>query len=187
MHLTKNLSFTVHQLIKVTWLGLLLTSGCIRLEPLATATNAVASPSAALLATPTADYGWTNAQYVMQGVCFEAAEQLLDTVYTLRSSAELERFYSQIDLREYCQQPIKRETYPFSEGDVLVGIWNAAAGCTADHAVQAVERDPANRRIAIQLRLVTAGDCPYELIRPFWVVIHNADGYTAEISISKPE
>lgn len=184
MHLTKNLSFTLHQLIKASWLVLLLASGCIRLEPISTATSeVVASP--ALLFTPTPDYGWTSALAVMQGVCFEAAEQLLDNVYTIRSEAELERFYSQIDLREYCEQPIKRESYPFSEGDLLVGLWNASTGCTADHIVQAAERTPTNQHIAIQLQLVTAGDCPYELIRPFWVVIHNAQGYTVDVTVNK--
>lgn len=186
MHLTKFLSFTLHQLIKAIWLGLLLLSGCIRLEPISTATTELISTSnAPLLPTPTTDYGWTNAQYVMQGVCFEAAAELLDNIYTIRSSAELERFYSQLDLREYCSQPIKRESFPFADGDVLVGLWNASTGCTADHAVQSVERDAANQRMTIQLQLRTAGDCPYELIRPFWVVIHNVDAYTVEINITK--
>ncbi len=170
--------------MKLVWVGLLLLSGCIRLETISTATtDLVASPNAPILATPTPDYGWTNAQYVMQGVCFEAAAELVDNVYTIRSSAELERFYSQIDLREYCSQPLKRETYPFADGDVLVGLWSVSNGCTADHTVQSVSRDDVNRRIAIQLQLVTEGDCPYELIRPFWVIVHNAGAYTVEVSV----
>ena len=187
MHLTKILSITCHQLTKSIWLVLFLLGGCIRFEPVSTAVGTPATtPNAELLPTTTPDYGWTDVQYVMQGVCFEAARQLLDNVYIIRSAAELERFYSQIDLREYCEQPIKRETYPFIAGDALVGVWNAAAGCTADHLVQAVNRDPSTQRIQIGLQLTASGDCPYELIRPFWVVVHQADGYAIDIQVSQP-
>ncbi|MCA0458620.1 MAG: hypothetical protein LCI00_31975 [Chloroflexi bacterium] len=157
------------------------------MEPISTTVGTpITTPNAPVQATTTPDYGWTDAKYVMQGVCFEAAEQLLDNGYTIRSAAELERFYSQIDLREYCEQPIQREAYPFTAGDVLVGVWNAAGGCTVDHIVQAVERDSSTRRIAIRLQLAASGDCPYELIRPFWVVVHNAEGYEVDIEVSRP-
>lgn len=187
MHLTKILFFTFQQLIKPTWLGLFLLGGCIRLEPISTTAGTPAViPNGEILTTPTPDFGWTDAKYIMQGVCFEAAEQLLDNVYTIRSTAELERFYSQIDLREYCEQPIQRESYAFTSGDVLVGVWNAASGCTAEHLVQAVHRDPSISQIDIQLQLTSSGDCPYELIRPFWVVVHDAEGDAINLQVNRP-
>ena len=191
MHLTKNLFFTVQQLTNMVWIGLLCLSGCIRLEPIPTSTPLPIeplqiTPSSFISATNTPDYGWSDANFVMEGICFEAAEKRLDQVYTLRNSAELEQFYSQIDRSQLCEDPVNRAAFTFNNGDVLVGVWSDGRGCGAEHMVQNVQRDNTNRQIAIQLQLVINSDCPYELIRPFWVTIKDAEGYAIQINVVSP-
>jgi len=183
----RNISSIFHQFCKLAWLGLLLTSGCIRLERINTETlTAVEVPTAqAVLATPTPNYGWTDVNDLMAGVCFEAALDAAGRVFRIPNASALEAFYSQVDHSQLCEDPVERFTYPFNNGDVIMGLWSSGIGCTARYEVQNVQRDNAQKQEAIQLRLVTEGDCPYELVEPFWIAIPQSADFTIQINVQK--
>ncbi len=189
MRLTNNSSFTFRQLTIFIWLSLVFLNGCVRLEPIATNTPMSneplqATPSPFIVATTTPDYGWTDANFLMERICFEAAEKRLGQVYIIRNSVELAELYSQIDRSRLCEEPIKPATITFRSGDVLVGLWSGGKGCTAEHLVQNIQRNDTGRQIAIQLQLVIYGNCPYELIRPFWVILKEAEGYNIQVNVA---
>lgn len=124
-----------------------------------------------------------DATDVMQGVCFEAALALADEPIVLRSTLELIRFFDRIDQSGDCRRAIQRASFEFSGGRALVGMWSYGAGCTAAHELLQAQRDAANAAIEIRLRFTTDGDCPYELIRPYWVGIDDAAGYSIVLEI----
>jgi hypothetical protein len=79
---------------------------------------------------------------------------------------------------------VKRGTFDFANGRVLAGVWSAGRGCKARHDVDRFERDNEAKTIAIDLTLVIEGDCPYELVRPFWISIPNAQEHDITITVS---
>jgi len=170
------------------WLGLLLTSGCIRLERIGTATphsvqEATTQPTSAVLVTSTPDYGWKDVNYLVEDVCFEAALDAQGQVFKIIDQNALNAFYMQIDHNQVCEDAIGPLVYPFNDGDVVVGLWNSGTGCTARHEVQSVKRDNVQKQEAIQLRFVTEGDCPYELVQPFWIAVPQSADYTIRIEV----
>ncbi len=176
------------QLIKVIWVGLLLTSGCIRLERISTATPPAVQPTIvqstlSVSATNTPDYGWKDVSYLMEGVCFEAALNVAGKVFKIKDANALATFYTQIDHDQACEDPINPVSYPFNDGEVIVGLWSAGMGCTATHVVQNVQRDDTQRQETIQLQFVTVGDCPYELLQPFWIAVPQSAGLNIQIEV----
>lgn len=127
---------------------------------------------------------WTDASDVMAGICFEAANDATGRVFVIRSSAELDTFFGLADNSQLCRRPVERGAFDFANGRVLVGIWSAGNGCKAQHDVDAFERDNEAKTIVIRLTLVIEGDCPYELVRPFWIGIPNAQEHDITISVT---
>lgn len=123
--------------------------------------------------------GLTDERFVMSGICFEFAYQMRDQVIVLRDALSHIQFYGDIDASEQCSRPITRYPFNFEQGQTLAGIWSYGMGCTARHDILDAVRDDANQRYSLRLRFVTEGDCPYELIRPFFVGLppemHNYD------------
>jgi hypothetical protein len=138
-----------------------------------------------LAPTPTIDtvYTWTDENIIMSGVCFEAANDAAGRTFIIRNEAELTLLYDLADNSRLCRRPVERGTFDFTNGRVLAGIWSAGRGCTARHDVLAVQRDDAARVIAVTLRFVTEGDCPYELVRPFWVGLLGATDYQIALNV----
>jgi len=151
----------------------LLLAGC---GPLAQTATAIAVP-------PTPTPPWVDANAVMAGICFEAAHDAAEQVFTLRSAEEHIRFYGLADNSGLCRRPVERRPFDFSGGRVLAGLWSAGQGCTARHDLLSFARDDAARTITIRLALVVEGDCPYELVRPFWIGLDAAQDYTIIIDV----
>lgn len=138
----------------------------------------------AVVLTPTPfPYPWTNENALMNGVCFEAADDAAGRTFVLRSREDLAHFYDLADNSELCRHPIARADFDFSDGQILAGTWSRGAGCHARHDVQNVQRDDTARTLFIFLRLVTEGDCAYELVRPFWIGISGASGYDVQFIV----
>lgn len=162
----------------------------IRIEPTPIPTQTIESVTTADLPTPTLPptstpfpFGLEGAISVMSGICFESANDAVDQVFVMRSADEHIHFYDLAENSGLCRRPIIRNPFDFSGGRILAGIWTAGVGCTADHDILDYQRDDANKRLTFQLRFVTAGDCPYELVRPFWVAIDNASEYEVSIHV----
>lgn len=130
--------------------------------------------------------GMSDALPVMSGICFESAWDAAGRVFVLRNPDEQRALYDGADNSRLCRRPVQRYDFDFSEGRVLAGIWSRGMGCTAQHDVLDYQRDDANRRIRLSLRLRTEGDCPYELVRPFWVSIPRASDYEIVLDVLDP-
>jgi hypothetical protein len=100
----------------------------------------------------------------------------------LRSAEEHIHFYNLVDNSNLCRNPAERLPFDFSTGDVLAGLWNRGTGCTASHSITAFQRDDTTKVINILVAFSTEGDCPYELVRGFWLGIHNAQDYQITIA-----
>lgn len=155
----------------------LLASGCFtRLIPPDAPLDAPATPTqqtqtpTAIPTTPaglTLPDGWTDETATVRGICFEAALDAAGRVFVIRDAEQHIQFYSLADNSGLCRRPVERLPFDFSGGRVLAGVWSAGTGCTARHEVIESRRDAGEHRLT--LRFITEGDCPYELVRPFWV------------------
>lgn len=131
--------------------------------------------------------GLMDVMLVHSGICFEAAYDARDQLFIMRNAEEHIRFYDLADNSELCRRPVTRNPFDFSSGQVLAGLWSYGFGCTAEHEVIAVDRDDAARRVTITAQFLTEGDCPFELLRPFWVGVPSAMDYEININIIRPE
>jgi hypothetical protein len=180
--------FSFRSFIKMIWLALLLTSGCIRLERISTDTPSPVQPTIVettqiISATSKPDYGWKDVSNLMEGVCFEAAMKVAGQVFKISDANALATFYAQINRDQACEDPVTPMTYPFSDGEMIVGLWSAGRGCTAQHIVQAIQRDDIQQQETIHLQFVTEGDCPYELLQPFWIAIPQSAGFNVQVDV----
>ena len=107
---------------------------------------------------------------------------LLDR-FKLNNQNVLNGFYTQIDRNKVCEDDINSMAYPFNDGEMIVGIWSSGMGCSARHEVLNVQRDDAQKQEAIQLQFVTEGDCPYELVQPFWIALPQSADYDVQIAV----
>lgn len=122
-----------------------------------------------------------NALFIMQGICFEAAWDAAGRVFIMRNADEHIQFYDAADNSALCRHVVKRYPFDFSGGDVLAGLWNQGLACIAGHEIIDYQRDELERSIYIEVQFITEGDCPYELVRGFWVGIPNAQEYQITI------
>jgi hypothetical protein len=119
--------------------------------------------------TPTPpSFPWTNELETMYGICFEAALDAAGQVVVLRSAEAHIRYYNLADSSGLCRQPVARAPFDFQDGErVLAGTWSVGTGCTAEHEI--VDYTLSDGVLQVTARFVTAGDCNYELVRPFWI------------------
>jgi hypothetical protein len=144
-----------------------------------------ATPTATLAPTTTPmPFALESAISVMSGLCFESVADAAGQVFVMRSAEEHIHLYDLAENSELCRRPIIRHPFNFDNGRVLAGTWTYGIGCTADHDILNVSRDDARKVITIDLRFVTYGDCPYELVRPFWVALDDAQDYEIMINVS---
>lgn len=128
-------------------------------------------------------YPFSDESAVTSGICFEAALDAANQLFILRNSAELIALYDLADNSEFCRHPVTRYPFDFSNGRVLAGFWSYGRGCTARHEVLDIQQDDSAKRLTIRLRFVTEGDCPYELLRPFWVGLDGVQDYEIEMVV----
>ena len=126
---------------------------------------------------------WSDASAVVAGICFESAYDAAGQVFVLRSASELTRFFDLADNSRLCRHPVERPAFDFSDGRVLAGLWSRGRGCVAGHQLIAFIRDETARTINIHLRLIVEGACPYDLVRPYWVGLPDAQDYTITITV----
>ncbi|MBL8147520.1 MAG: hypothetical protein JNL34_14155 [Anaerolineae bacterium] len=132
--------------------------------------------------------GLTDERAVTAGICFESAFDAAGRVFVLRSPEELAWLFDSSDASGFCRRPAARGTFDFGgangqPGRALAGLWSKGIGCTADHAVENVTVDDAARTLTVRLRLVVEGDCPYELVRPFWIGITGYNEYDIRLLV----
>ncbi len=139
------------------------------------------------LPTPTAgnSYPWQDAADMLRGICFEAANDAAGQTFVIRNAEEHIRFYNLADNSQLCRRPVERVPFDFSEGQVLAGLWSRGMGCKARHEVIDWARDDAARTFSMNLRLVIEGDCPYELVRPFWIALEGLADYDISITVTE--
>lgn len=181
-HLVPNIYLTLSLML----LMCVIVSGCTLLNglPNPTATGSVEGEAM----NPTPSRGgrrWSDASDVMAGICFEAADDAVGRVFVIRSSAELDAFFGLADNSQLCRRAVQRGAFDFANGRVLAGVWSAGFGCVARHNVDAFERDNEAKTILIRLTLMIEGDCPYELVRPFWIGIPNAQEHDITITVTE--
>lgn len=119
------------------------------------------------------------------GICFEAAWDASNQVFIIRSAEEHIQFYDLADNANLCRNPVRREPFDFSSGDVLVGHWNRGNGCTAQHQIIDYQRDDTRQTIVITAEFSTEGDCNYELVRGLWLGIPDAQAYTISLIVTE--
>ena len=141
------------------------------------------APTTPVPASTITVFPWTDETTTASGICFEAALDAAGQVFVLRSSLDHIRFYELADNSGLCRHPVQRFPFDFASGRVLAGLWSAGTGCTARHDVLGVERDDSARTLTIRLHFVTEGDCPYELVRPFWIGLDGVSDYDIQIEV----
>lgn len=161
----------------------LLCAGCLLTSPVPMTPLATTTP--VLTPAPATPALTTDENAVMAGICFEAAYDARGRVFVLSSAIDHINFYDLADNARLCRQKVTRVPFDFGSGRALIGTWSYGSGCTASHRITAVLRDTDARTITIQARFATEGDCPYELLRPLWLAVSNAEGYTLALEISR--
>lgn len=167
--------------LAVLWLVVWLAAGCI--ETVAVTSTPVTETPIPPTPGPTSLYPWTDENAVMTGVCFEAANDAAGKLLVLRSALDHIHFYEQVDNSHLCRHPVQRNTFDFSKGRVLAGLWSRGKGCKARHDVTGIERDDGKKTLTIHLHFVTEGDCDYELVRPFWIGLDGVSDYAIQIVV----
>jgi hypothetical protein len=150
-----------------------------------------ATPPPGTLAPPTATAlpnGLTDERAVVEGICFESAFDAAGRVFVLRSAAELAWLFNSSDASGLCRRPAARGNFDFGGANgeperALAGVWSKGVGCTADHVIEGIDIDDTARTYTVLLRLEIGGDCPYELVRPFWIGITGYNGYDIRLRV----
>lgn len=128
-------------------------------------------------------YGLIDALPIMSGICFESAADAAGKVFIMRSAEDHIHLYDLADNSGLCRSPVKRYPFDFANGRILAGIWTYGTGCKARHDILDYQRNDNEKKITIVLKFVTEGDCSYELVRPFWAGIDNAQDYAVDILV----
>jgi hypothetical protein len=177
-------------MIRMVFIALIWLTGCSQVsETVAPTTVGVVIPSITPLATvdnPSITALPNNLQDVLpilSGICFEAAWDAAGQVFILRSAEEHIRFYDLADNAALCRRPVVRHPFDFSQGDILAGLWSRGVGCVARYDIVDYTRDDTVKTVDITVEFITDGDCPYQLVRGFWVSIPNAQDYAITIQV----
>ncbi|MCS7070931.1 MAG: hypothetical protein NZM00_05455 [Anaerolinea sp.] len=166
-------------------------SACGTPAPVEPPTASAATPDPASLTAPTSVYaalppGWTDESALMAGLCFESvwdAAGRRDT-FMLRSPDDLNRLYDLADQSGLCRRPVRRAQADFGGGRVIAGTWTRGRGCDAQHVIREVRRDDVARLLALTIDLRTTGNCPYDLVRPFWIGLPGLAGYDIRLIVA---
>jgi hypothetical protein len=127
---------------------------------------------------------WADARLLIDSICFEAALELSGRIFVIQGADDLTALYDLVDARGLCRRPVERVPYPYEDDAVITGTWQAGRGCTADYDVMALNDD--GRTLRMQVTFRVEGDCPYDLVRPFWVVFEDRAGYPVTLDVVSP-
>lgn len=163
----------------ITWLFLMLLTGCNLIAALPDSQIVQDVP------VPTPAQLLPDANSVMDGICFASAQDAAGKLFVLRSRGELSHFFDLADNSRLCREPVGRHPFDFSGGRVLAGLWSTGHGCRARHEVLRLSRvnEGDAPRFQLQLRLITEGDCDYELVQPWWIALDDAQNMVIDIQV----
>lgn len=132
---------------------------------------AISSPTPAPQATAEAltPALWQDANSLMRGICFAAAVDAAGQVFVLRDAEALTRFYTLADESGLCSRAVRQAEWDFEALPIVVGGWSEGTGCAAQHELVLFDYDPVAATATLDLHFVVEGECPYTLIRPFWM------------------
>lgn len=128
-------------------------------------------------------YPWTDENAIMAGLCFESVYDAAGQTFILRNAEALSNFFDLADNSGLCRQPVTRAEFDYGDDRILAGIWTRAVGCSAYHEVLHVHRDDTARTLFIFLKLNVAGDCQYELVRPYWIGVSGISDYEIQFVV----
>jgi hypothetical protein len=164
-------------------LGALL-AGCSLIPPVADRLPGIAiTPRAVESTAPATAPPFTLERDIHEGICFSAAWDAAGQVFVFRDAEAHIHFYDLADHSRLCEFPVRRAPFAFVDGQILAGLWSRGRGCTADHRIVDFVRDDEARTIHMRLELIIGGDCPYDLLRPFWVALPAAADYAVTIEV----
>ncbi|MFZ4813438.1 MAG: hypothetical protein ACOYL5_02800 [Phototrophicaceae bacterium] len=124
---------------------------------------------------------WTDEIPTMYGVCFEAADARKNQTIVIRSAGEHVAFYDTIDANGECRRAVNRAPFDFADGRrVLAGVWTDGIGCTARHDV--LSYTVVEGTLTLALAFITEGDCPYALLRPFWIGVDGVQNVVFQVT-----
>ena len=156
-----------------------------------TLTPVVSRPSTRIPLTPTGtlpelrtDPGpFTDAAWVLDGVCFEVLTHMNGERWSWATQSDLNAFFDWVDDIELCGGPVPRTTFNFTD-TILVGMVQTAQGCDAAYRlIEVVQDEPAQIRTLV-LALDVRPGCPYELVQLFLVAVPRLpDSYTTHITL----
>jgi hypothetical protein len=129
---------------------------------------------------------YTDATFLLDGVCFDYLATLRGTTWLWTSPADLAAFYDQVDASELCAPPATRQDYDFT-AEVLIGLASAATGCDAAYRVITLSQDDDRQTQTLFLSLDVRAGCSYEIIEPLIMAVPPPPpGYTLEATVIAP-
>jgi hypothetical protein len=135
--------------------------------------------------SPTFALPFPDAGAIFDGVCFQYLRTIGGQTITLTSQADLNGFYNKVDESELCRDRVERKTFDFSARQI-VGTAIIGEGCGIDLTYERTDQNDSSQQRTIILRATVSGDCPYELVRPIWLIIERpASGHTTQLQISR--
>lgn len=107
-------------------------------------------------------------------------------VFVLSEQEQLDLLYDEIESKGLCTRHIPRQEFDFSGGRTIAGTWTYSPfGCRASHGLRELWRDETTRTLTLRFSFEVEGDCPYELIRPLWIVVENVENYILILDIQR--
>lgn len=129
---------------------------------------------------------FSDVSALMDGICFEAALAMSGQVFVLSEQEQLDLLYDEIESKGLCTRHIPRQEFDFSGGRTIAGTWTYSPfGCRASHGLRELWRDETTRTLTLRFSFEVEGDCPYELIRPLWIVVENVENYILILDIQR--
>jgi hypothetical protein len=142
-------------------------------------TQAAASPLPPSLRTDPGPF--TDAAWLLDGVCFEYLAQMDGERWTWTAEEDMNDFFDRVDDSKLCGIPVPRPTFDFTDA-ILVGAVQTAQGCDAAHRVVNVLQDDRAQTRTLVVALDVQPGCPYDLVQLFLVAVPRLPpSYTTQI------
>lgn len=114
--------------------------------------------------------GYVDAAYVLDGVCYDALHIMVGTPIVLRSQADLDQYFNNLNSLGVCEGVMLAPTFDFS-GQILVGQIQMGQGCDANLYPSPPTTDTQVRTVTIWVQFAVTPDCDYEVMGIFLMAI----------------
>jgi hypothetical protein len=145
--------------------------------------TATTAPTGTPSPVPTMPYA--DAGPVLAGVCYGYLQTLSGQAIILNSASDLTAFYNQVDRSRRCADAVSRQPFDFTASKI-VGTVITGQGCGLDATYDHVEGDSASGKQTIVVKAQIKGDCPYDLVRPVWLVVARSANVAGISVINSP-